>query len=119
MVDRGSFLEVQAAVRAEHGRRLWPAGRPVVGIVANQPAVKAGVLDINASDKAARFVRFCDAFNIPMVTFVDVPGFMPGVAAGARRHHPPRRQADLCLLRGHRAQADGDARARPMAARIS
>ncbi|HTD59155.1 MAG TPA: carboxyl transferase domain-containing protein, partial [Gemmatimonadaceae bacterium] len=51
-----------------------------VGIVANQPAVLAGVLDINASLKAARFVRFCDAFNIPIVTFVDVPGFLPGVA---------------------------------------
>jgi acetyl-CoA carboxylase carboxyltransferase component len=49
-----------------------------VGIVANQPAVLAGVLDIKASEKAARFVRFCDAFNIPIVTFVDVPGFMPG-----------------------------------------
>jgi propionyl-CoA carboxylase beta chain len=49
-----------------------------VGIVANQPAVLAGVLDINSSEKAARFVRFCDAFNIPIVTFEDVPGFMPG-----------------------------------------
>jgi acetyl-CoA carboxylase carboxyltransferase component len=48
------------------------------GIVANQPQVLAGVLDIDASEKAARFVRFCDAFNIPIVTFVDVPGFMPG-----------------------------------------
>lgn len=53
-------------------------GRPV-GIVANQPSVLAGVLDINASDKAARFVRFCNAFNIPLLTFVDVPGFLPGV----------------------------------------
>jgi len=52
-------------------------GRPV-GIVANQPAMLAGVLDINASVKAARFVRFCDAFNIPILTFVDVPGFLPG-----------------------------------------
>src|SRR5579875_1745141 len=52
-------------------------GRPV-GIVANQPAVLAGVLDINASVKAARFVRFCDAFNIPLITFEDVPGFLPG-----------------------------------------
>ena len=50
-----------------------------VGIVANQPMVLAGVLDIKASLKGARFVRFCDAFNIPLVTFVDVPGFMPGV----------------------------------------
>jgi propionyl-CoA carboxylase beta chain len=52
-------------------------GRPV-GIVANQPAFLAGVLDINASLKAARFVRFCDAFNIPLITFEDVPGFLPG-----------------------------------------
>jgi propionyl-CoA carboxylase beta chain len=51
-----------------------------VGIVANQPAVLAGVLDINASMKAARFVRFCDCFNIPLLTFEDVPGFLPGVA---------------------------------------
>ncbi|HYO46516.1 MAG TPA: carboxyl transferase domain-containing protein, partial [Gemmatimonadota bacterium] len=51
-----------------------------VGIVANQPAVLAGVLDIDASLKGARFVRFCDAFNIPLVTFVDVPGFLPGTA---------------------------------------
>ena len=51
----------------------------VVGIVANQPQVLAGVLDIDGSEKAARFVQMCDAFNIPLVTFVDVPGFMPGV----------------------------------------
>ncbi len=60
-----------------------------VGIVANQPAMLAGVLDINASVKAARFVRFCDAFNIPIITFVDVPGFLPGTAqehAGIIRH---------------------------------
>jgi propionyl-CoA carboxylase beta chain len=55
------------------------AGRPV-GIVANQPAMLAGVLDIDASVKAARFVRFCDCFNVPLVTFVDVPGFLPGTA---------------------------------------
>jgi propionyl-CoA carboxylase beta chain len=54
-------------------------GRPV-GILANQPAVLAGVLDIDASLKGARFVRFCDAFNLPIVTFEDVPGFLPGVA---------------------------------------
>jgi methylmalonyl-CoA carboxyltransferase large subunit len=50
-----------------------------VGIIANNPAVKAGVLDIDSSDKASRFIRFCNAFNIPLVTFVDVPGFLPGV----------------------------------------
>eukprot|EP01043_Picozoa_sp_COSAG02_P046798 COSAG02_NODE_4416_length_5383_cov_2.963475_3_plen_76_part_00 len=52
-------------------------GRPV-GVVANQPTDQAGCLDINASVKAARFVRFCDCYNIPLVTFVDVPGFLPG-----------------------------------------
>ena len=60
-----------------------------VGIVANQPRVKAGCLDVNASDKAARFIRFCDAFNIPLINFVDVPGYFPGVAqehAGIIRH---------------------------------
>ena len=79
IVDDGEFLEVQA---------LWARniiigfarmdGRPV-GIVANQPKFLAGTLDIDASNKAARFVRFCDAFNIPLITFVDVPGFLPGV----------------------------------------
>src|SRR5207237_8795403 len=54
-------------------------GRPV-GVIANQPAVLAGVLDIDASLKGARFIRFCDAFNVPLVTFEDVPGFLPGVA---------------------------------------
>jgi propionyl-CoA carboxylase beta chain len=79
VLDRGSFLESQAQfarnILTGFGRL---AGR-VVGVVANQPAVLAGVLDINASIKAARFVRFCDAFNIPLVSFVDVPGFLPGV----------------------------------------
>jgi acetyl-CoA carboxylase carboxyltransferase component len=51
----------------------------VVGIVANQPAVRAGALDMDASDKGARFIRFCNAFNIPLVTLVDVPGFLPGI----------------------------------------
>ena len=63
-------------------------GKPV-GIVGNQPAYLAGVLDIDASVKAARFVRFCDCFNIPLVTFVDVPGFLPGVTqeyGGIIRH---------------------------------
>jgi propionyl-CoA carboxylase beta chain len=80
VVDDGDLLEVQAAF----ARNLVTAfarlgGRPV-GIVANQPAVLAGVLDIDASEKGARFVRFCDCFNIPVVTFEDVPDFMPGTA---------------------------------------
>ncbi len=78
VVDDGEFLEVQAL----HAGNLVVgfarlAGAPV-GIVANQPAVLAGVLDIHASVKGARFVRFCDAFNIPLVVFEDVPGFLPG-----------------------------------------
>ena len=79
VVDRGDFMEVQPSFAANivvGFARLQ--GRPV-GIVANQPCVMAGVLDINASDKAARFIRFCNAFNIPLITFVDVPGFLPGV----------------------------------------
>ncbi|CAN5243180.1 acyl-CoA carboxylase subunit beta [soil metagenome] len=78
VIDEDSFFEVQAA----YARNLVVGfarldGRPV-GVVADQPAVLAGVLDIDASLKGARFVRFCDAFNIPLVTFVDVPGFLPG-----------------------------------------
>src|SRR5277367_2495067 len=79
IVDDGYFFQVH-----EHFAKNIVVGfarmdgRPV-GIVANQPAFLAGVLDINASVKGARFVRFCDAFNIPLITFEDVPGFMPGV----------------------------------------
>ena len=81
IVDDGQFFEIHEAYAAEYRGRLCPPGRAQrSGIVANQPAVLAGVLDINASEKAARFVRFCDAFNIPLVTFVDVPGFLPGTA---------------------------------------
>jgi propionyl-CoA carboxylase beta chain len=78
VIDEGNFLEVMPyyAQNIVVGFARF-AGRPV-GIVANQPANLAGVLDINSSTKAARFVRFCDAFNIPLVTFVDVPGFLPG-----------------------------------------
>ncbi len=89
VVDEGYLFEVHAeyAMNMVVGfARL--GGRPV-GVVANQPEVLAGCLDIDASVKAARFVRFCDAFNIPLVTFVDVPGFLPGVAqeyGGIIRH---------------------------------
>jgi len=79
VVDDGEFLEVQR----DHAGNLLVgfarlAGRSI-GVVANQPAVLAGVLDITASAKGARFIRFCDAFNIPLLTFEDVPGFLPGV----------------------------------------
>jgi acetyl-CoA carboxylase carboxyltransferase component len=89
VVDDGDFFEIMqnwaGNVLIGYGR----LGGRAVGIVANQPAVLAGVLDINASTKAARFVRFCDAFNIPLVTFVDVPGFLPGTVqehGGIIRH---------------------------------
>jgi propionyl-CoA carboxylase beta chain len=80
IVDDGTFFEVQPDYGGNILVGFAHLGGYSVGIVANQPAVLAGVLDINASLKAARFVRFCDAFNIPIVTFVDVPGFLPGVA---------------------------------------
>jgi len=79
IVDRADFLEVHQEfarnVVVGFGRLTGRA----IGIIANQPAVLAGALDINASDKAARFIRFCNAFNIPLVTLVDVPGFLPGI----------------------------------------
>jgi propionyl-CoA carboxylase beta chain len=79
VVDNGEFLEVQEAYAGNIIVGFARLGGFSVGIVAQQPLVLAGVLDIDASDKAARFVRFCDCFNIPIVTFVDVPGFLPGV----------------------------------------
>jgi acetyl-CoA carboxylase carboxyltransferase component len=79
IVDGGDYLEVQARWARNIVCALARLDGKVVGIVANQPAVLAGVLDIDASEKAARFVRTCDAFNIPLVTLVDVPGFLPGV----------------------------------------
>lgn len=89
VVDEGDFLEVHAHYAQNIVVGFARLGGHSVGIVANQPRVLAGVLDIDASDKAARFVRFCDCFNIPIVTFVDVPGYLPGVAqehGGIIRH---------------------------------
>jgi propionyl-CoA carboxylase beta chain len=80
VIDNKHFLEVQPNYAKNIICGFARFGGQPVGIVANQPAHLAGVLDINSSAKAARFVRFCDAFNIPLVTFVDVPGFLPGTA---------------------------------------
>ncbi|PJB59041.1 MAG: methylmalonyl-CoA carboxyltransferase, partial [Bacteroidetes bacterium CG_4_9_14_3_um_filter_41_19] len=80
VVDYGEFMEVQRNYAQNIITGFAKFNGSPVGIVANQPNFLAGVLDINASRKAARFVRFCDAFNIPIVTFVDVPGFLPGSA---------------------------------------
>ena len=80
IVDRGSFMEIQEHFAENIVIGLARLDGQPVGVVANQPRILAGALDINASVKAARFVRFCDAFNVPLVTFVDVPGFLPGTA---------------------------------------
>jgi len=95
VVDNGAFFQIHE----DYARNILVGfarlGGHSVGIVANQPSVLAGVLDINSSEKAARFVRFCDSFNVPIITFVDVPGFMPGttqehggiIRAGAKLLH--------------------------------
>jgi len=79
LVDNGEFLEVHANFAGNIIVGFARIEGMVVGIVANQPMVKAGALDMDAADKAARFIRFCNAFNVPLVTLVDVPGFLPGV----------------------------------------
>jgi methylmalonyl-CoA decarboxylase subunit alpha len=79
IVDHGEYLEVHADWSTNIVCALSRLDGQAVGIVANQPAALAGVLDIRASEKGARFVQFCDSFNIPIVTLVDVPGFLPGV----------------------------------------
>lgn len=89
VVDDGEFLEVHQSYAANIIVGFSRLNGRSVGIIANQPGVLAGVLDINASTKAARFVRFCDCFNIPLITFVDVPGFLPGTTqehGGIIRH---------------------------------
>ena len=79
VVDRGTFLELQPDWAQNAIVGLARIGGHSVGIIAQEPSIMAGVIDINAADKITRFVRMCDAFNIPLVTFVDSPGFLPGV----------------------------------------
>ena len=89
VVDLGDYLEVQPDYARNIVTCFARLGGRSVGIIANQPAVMAGVLDINASDKASRFIRFCDSFNIPLVTFTDTAGYLPGVGqehGGVIRH---------------------------------
>jgi acetyl-CoA carboxylase carboxyltransferase component len=89
LVDDGDFLEVQEGWAGNIICALGRIDGSVVGLVGNQPTVLAGVLDIDAAQKGARFVRFCDAFGIPLVTLVDVPGFLPGTSqeyGGVIRH---------------------------------
>src|SRR5436305_306521 len=89
VVDDGEFLEIQPIFAENIVCGFARLGGYSVGIVGNQPKALAGVLDISSSEKAARFVRTCDAFNIPLVTFVDVPGFLPSTARGSRARTPP------------------------------
>jgi propionyl-CoA carboxylase beta chain len=84
VVDRDTFFEIQPDYAANIVVGFARLGGHSVGVVANQPMVLAGVLDIQASEKAARFIRFCDCFNLPIVTFVDVPGYLPGTD---QEHH--------------------------------
>jgi acetyl-CoA carboxylase carboxyltransferase component len=89
VVDKGEFFEIQEGFARNLVVGFARLDGAPVGIVANNPAVAGGYLDLDASDKAARFARTCDAFNIPIVTLVDAPGFLPGIAqehAGLIRH---------------------------------
>jgi len=79
VVDFGDFLEVQSGYAMNIVVGFARIAGRTIGIIANQPCVQAGVLDINAANKASRFIRFCNAFNISLLTFADVPGFLPGV----------------------------------------
>ena len=108
VVDDGEFLEVHERYAENIVCGFARLGGHSVGIVGNQPRALAGVLDIDSSVKAARFVRTCDAFNIPLVTFVDVPGIPAGHGTGVGRDHPPRRETALRVLRGDGPEAGGD-----------
>jgi methylmalonyl-CoA decarboxylase subunit alpha len=89
VIDNGDFMEVQQHFAQNIIIGFGRMNGSTIGIIANQPNFSAGVLDVNSADKAARFVRFCDSFNIPLVTFTDVPGYLPGVGqehSGVIRH---------------------------------
>jgi propionyl-CoA carboxylase beta chain len=89
LVDGGAYLEVQAQFAPNIFTAFARLGGHPVGVIANQPAHLAGAIDINASDKASRFIRTCNVFNVPLLTLVDVPGFLPGIAqehGGIIRH---------------------------------
>ncbi len=108
VVDEGDFFEIQGAFARNIVVGFGRIEGRTIGIVANQPMMLAGVLDSDASRKAARFVRFCDCFNIPLVTFVDVPGFLPGHRPGIWRADQAWREVAVRLHRGHGTEGDGD-----------
>jgi methylmalonyl-CoA decarboxylase subunit alpha len=89
VIDGSDLMEVHQGYAQNAVVGFARLGGKPVGVIANQPMVKAGCLDVNSSDKIARFVRFCDSFNLPLITFVDVPGYLPGVEqewGGVIRH---------------------------------
>ena len=104
LVDDADYLEIQPNFAPNIITCFGRIEGQSVGIVANQPMQFAGTLDINASEKAARFVRTCDAFNIPVVTLVDVPGFLPGTNQEWGWHHSPWRKIYLCIRRSYCAK---------------
>ena len=114
LVDADSFFEVKPLCAPELIVGFGRLDGHAVGIVANNPAPKGGVLFVDSADKAARFIWLCDAFNVPLLFLADVPGFMIGTAGRAPGHHPPRGQDDHRRHRGHRAE---DLRDRPQGLR--
>ena len=108
IVDAEDFLEVQPLFAPNIVIGFGRVEGRTVGIIANQPSQMAGTLNIEAGEKASRFVRFCDAFSVPIVTLVDVPGYLPGTDQEWDRRHPPRREAALRLRRGDGAARDRD-----------
>jgi propionyl-CoA carboxylase beta chain len=108
IADEGDFFEIQKDYAANIITGFVRIEGQTVGVVANQPMVLAGCLDIDSSRKAARFVRFCDAFEIPILTLRRRAGLPAGHGAGIWRRHQARRQAAVRLWRGDRAQGDGD-----------
>jgi acetyl-CoA carboxylase carboxyltransferase component len=108
ITDEGEFFEVQPKFAKNIITGFARFNGQSVGIVANQPAAYAGVLDVNASRKGARFVRFCDAFNIPIVSLVDVPRIPAGDRPGIQCRYPAWRTTPLCLRRSYRTQDYGN-----------
>ncbi len=104
IIDADSFFEVKPLWAPELIVGFGRLDGHAIGIVANNPMQKGGVLFVDSADKAARFIWLCDAFNVPLLFLADVPGFMIGTAGRARGHHPPRRQDDHRGHRGDRAR---------------
>ena len=104
IVDNGDFFEIHKHFAQNIVIGFCRLNGSTVGIVANQPKVMAGVLDVNSADKAARFIRFCDAFNVPIVSFTDTSGYLPGTGQELQRCHKAWSQAFICIFRSNCAE---------------